>query len=426
MKHRIISIILLLIFTTLPVYSSGQKTQEAATKVEKISLMIHPTLYKATGAEGGVVTDFAKESGIEVEVVTYSTTELHEKLVLEYTAKTGRYDVATIAVPYFNSELANFLEPMDDRIAKLPADHEFDRLIGVSRAKFPPPDGAVHALPFRMGTTMLYYNKEILSKAGISVPKTFDEYLAAGKRITSSDVIGILFRAKGAYMSHETFMRWLSAHGGDLLSPDMSKCVLNSPAATKALEDLVSVKKNGWGPPDALAFARDDEIRAMQTGKGAMVITFSPYWGLINKEGESEVIGKLGWSLVPTSPGIPPGKSQNTGWYVAIDKSSKAKNEAWELCKWMTNPKNQLIMARDFNNGPTQGSVYESADYLKKFPLAVDWLKGLELSVYPPPHPRHSEIQDIVGGEVQAALQGDRSPAEAMMKAYNDVTKVIK
>jgi multiple sugar transport system substrate-binding protein len=413
-----------LVFLVLPSFSAGK--QEIPAKAEKISLMIHPTLYKATGEEGGVVTEYAKQTGVDVEVVTYSTTELHEKIVLEYTAKTGRYDVATIDVLHISSEMGNFLEPLEDRIAKLPPDFEFDRLIGVSRARIPPPDGPLMAMPFRMGTAMMYYNKELLSNAGVSVPQTWDEYLNAGGKLTKPGVYGIVFRAKGAYMANETFTRWLMAHGGTYMSPDMSRVMLNSPEAQKTLSDLLTVVKNKWGPPDVLAFARDDEILAMQTGKGAMVVTYSPYWGLFVKEGESQVIGKMGWSVAPNSPGVKRGRCWNTGWYLAIDKSSKYKNDAWELVKWLTNPKNQLTMAVKYDNGPTAGSVYESEEYLKLFPLARDWLVGLNASLYTPPHPRYAEIQDIVGGEVQAVLQGDVSPEEAAKKMYDEVTKIIK
>ena len=63
-------ILALLCVILLPAFTSGtpaQKQEEGMAK--KITIMIHPTLYLATGGETGVITQFTKDTGTEVEVV---------------------------------------------------------------------------------------------------------------------------------------------------------------------------------------------------------------------------------------------------------------------------------------------------------------------------------------------------------------------
>src|SRR5690606_14009292 len=73
---------------------------------EEITLLIHPTLYAATGGDGGVINEFTEATGIVVNVVTAPTDQLRERAVIEYVGGTGQFDVATLQDAWMNDEIA--------------------------------------------------------------------------------------------------------------------------------------------------------------------------------------------------------------------------------------------------------------------------------------------------------------------------------
>ena len=145
----------------------------ATAAAQEITLLIHPTLYAATGGESGVIADFTAATGIVVNVVTAPTDQLRERAVIEYVGGTGQFDVATLQDAWMNDEIAMFLEPLQDRLAASSADYQVDDLIQ-SLIDVNTVDGNLLAVPFRGGTTMLYYRADHLAEAGVEVPTTLE------------------------------------------------------------------------------------------------------------------------------------------------------------------------------------------------------------------------------------------------------------
>ena len=61
----------------------------SADAAGKVTLLIHPTLFKAMGGAKGVVADLKKEKGIEVTVVTSPYSKIKDKSVLSFAAGGG-------------------------------------------------------------------------------------------------------------------------------------------------------------------------------------------------------------------------------------------------------------------------------------------------------------------------------------------------
>lgn len=436
----LLSVILLVISgcvgaaTPAPEQPAEQPAEEKAEPSGTITLLIHPTLYAATGGDApeGVVTQFREETGVDVQVVTAPSADLQERALVEYVAGSGRFDVVTWNTAWLSEENIQFFEPLDDYVAQAGEDYDFEDIIP-SLLDITIHEDQLYSIPFRMGGAMLYYRTDLMEAAGLEAPGAWEEYLSAAEALTQDtdgdgeiDVYGAIQRGRSGFEVEQDFIRFLFAHGGRALSDDMSTCRLNEPEGVNATETFVTIYEEGWAPPDMLAIGRDDYIAAMQQGSAAMSVMFSPYWGRLIDEEDSPQAENMGWALVPTSPEVPEGRSMIGGWYLAMDKNSENKTAAWALIQALTNAENQLTMALEFANGPVRSSVYTNEAYLEEFPLAEDWLTALANGLFEPPHERWAEIVDIMSEEVTSALQGGKTPQEAMDAACQRMDRLLQ
>lgn len=394
-----------------------------------VTLLIHPTLYEATGGDSGLIAAFTEETGIEVNVVTAPSAQLREKAVIDYVSGTGRYDVATLQSAWMNEEITSFLEPLDSYVEQTGEDYNFggiiDSLIAVNTV-----NDQLVAMPFRGGTTMLYYRTDILEEFGVEVPQTMEELLAAAEALTrdtdgdgTTDIYGLVIRGKPGFEMAQDFSRTLFAHGGAVLNPEMTACVLDEPAGVATIEFWTELYQNGYAPPDLLALGRDALIRMLQTGNVAMGIYFSPYYGRII---EGIDPGLIGWALMPTAAGVEPGQGLNTLWSLGIDRSSQHKDAAWQLVKWLSNPEHQTEMAVEYANAPVRNSVYQDADFIAKNPMGQEWLTATAASEFDPTHPRYPEMVDIISVQLTAALEGRKTPQQAAQDTCEQIEPLLQ
>lgn len=386
---------------------------------QEITLLIHPTLYAATGGDGGVVQAFTEATGIVVNVVTAPTDQLRERAVIEYVGGTGTFDVATLQDAWMNEEIAAFLEPLQDWLAAAPAEYRSDDLIR-SLVEVNTVDGNLLAMPFRGGTTMLYYRADHLEAAGVSVPTTLAELRAAAEALTrdtngdgQTDVYGLVQRGIPGFEIVQDFARLLFANGGDILNSDATACEITEPEGVGAIQLWVDLYQGGYMPPDLFAIGRDEQIRQLQTGRASMGIYFSPYYGRLVDELD---VAQVGWAVSPTAEGVDAGRSLNTLWSLAIDGSSDQKDAAWQLVQWLTNVENQITMAVEYANAPVRETTYVDEAFVEKNPLGAEWLQATAASSFTPSHPRFPEMADAMSIELTAALEGQKS-AEAAAQA---------
>jgi len=391
----------------------------AAAAAQEITLLIHPTLYAATGGDTGVIADFTAATGIVVNVVTAPTDQLRERAVIEYVGGTGQFDVATLQDAWMNEELAAFLEPLQDRLASADAAYQTGDLIQ-SLVDVNTVAGNLLAIPFRGGTTMLYYRADHLAEAGVEVPSTFDELRAAAIALTrdtdgdgNTDIYGLVQRGIPGFEIVQDFGRFLFANGGSILSADGSACAISEPTGVSAIQLWADLYQGGYMPPDLFAIGRDEQIRQVQTGRASMGIYFSPYYGTLLQELDED---QVGWAVSPTAEGVNPGRSLNTLWSLAIDASSDQKDAAWQLVQWLTNAENQTTMAVEYANAPVRESTYVDQAFIEKNPLGGDWLIATAASSFTPSHPRFPEMADAMSIELTAAIEG-RKTAEAAAQA---------
>ena len=123
-----------------------------------------------------VVAAAAEECASDAVKITKNQTAEHKNLqIAALKANPAEYTVAVVAnnsiVPLLNDGL---IRPLDDLVAKYGKDLQPNQLIKI--------DGKVMAVAFMANSQHLFYRKDLLEKAGIAAPKSYEDVLAAAKR----------------------------------------------------------------------------------------------------------------------------------------------------------------------------------------------------------------------------------------------------
>ncbi len=134
--------------------------------------------------------DFEKLTGAKIVVTEVPFAEIFPKIQNDWTTGTNSIDVGVFAAGWgVELDAAGLLEDMDPYIAKdtklgmddiAPYFREFGQKVG-GKTKMLMVDGDFQ---------MVYYRKDVLEKAGLQPPKTWEDYIAVAKAIHGQDMNG--------------------------------------------------------------------------------------------------------------------------------------------------------------------------------------------------------------------------------------------
>ena len=114
----------------------------------------------------GLTDDFTSKTGINVEWVTLEENVLRQKVTTDITTKGGQFDVLTIGtyeVPIWGGK--NWLNALS-----FDASYDVDDLLPAIRSGLSV-DGKLYAAPFYGESSMIMYRKDLVAKAGMTMPQ---------------------------------------------------------------------------------------------------------------------------------------------------------------------------------------------------------------------------------------------------------------
>lgn len=191
--------------------------------------------------------------------VTTNLTADHQKInVAGMSSQPAEYTSAIVAntsiVALLNNDL---IRPLDDLVKKHGKGLKKNQLITI--------DGKIMAVAFMANAQHLVYRKDILKKLNIDVPKTYEEMLAAAKKIRASGLVknpvGGAYKA-GWNLAQE-FNNMFIGYGGSHFKGNSAEPNVNSDAGVKALKMMKSLSE--YMNPDFLTHdsnATNAEFRA--------------------------------------------------------------------------------------------------------------------------------------------------------------------
>ena len=269
----VLTCMMLLLFIS-PMSAAGQ--EEETSSVTTVTMWVYDEM--AAGDELALVKaqqEFMKlNPDIDVRIENTPHRGLMEKIITSSMSGVAA-DVIHVATTW-PVELAamGILEPVDGYLKQSGKIDE----INTSAFKSSSYEGNIYAVPWMSDATALIYNKTMFEEAGLPLPSlekpyNWDSFLKVAKALTKDldgdgriDQYGFGIRS-GRGASYGWFP-FLIANGGQIISDDGKKIVVNSPEGQEAFKwfaELFTVHK--VVPPGAVGYDRWDDVRNAFLGK---------------------------------------------------------------------------------------------------------------------------------------------------------------
>jgi ABC-type glycerol-3-phosphate transport system substrate-binding protein len=222
-----------------------------------------------------VLAASAEECASPTVTVTANQTSAHKNLqVPALTANPAEYTVAFVAnnsiAPLLN---AGLIRPLDDLIAKYGQDLQPSQLIKV--------DGKTMAIAFDANSQHLFYRKDILAKAGVAPPRTYEDELADAKAIRDKGLMQYPLAAadKPGWDLGAEFVNMYLGYGGQFFEPGSAKLAINNDKGLATLRMMKALAQ--YMAPDFMSFDADEMKAVYMSGKAAMMDGWGSYAGAV-------------------------------------------------------------------------------------------------------------------------------------------------
>lgn len=380
--------------------SAGQRAAEEAKKYAGSTI----TLEWQAGLQALDPLNYAGPlweslTGIKVKVVEVPLAEVFSKIMLEYRAGTGAFDVLDV-VPAWMPDLAQAgaLEPLDAYVDKYGYREELRKIAPTFRDNWTTANGKIYALPDDGDVLVLYYRKDLFGDPEIRTafrarhgyelgpPKTWKQFDQIGRFLTEhlkKDAIYGASMVRDPAFSQYLFQERFRNEGGKFFDLDSMRATINSPIGIKVFTEMRD--ENRFMPPGVETFTFAENLAVFLSGKCAMTVSWPPVgrWAAGYGVGEkalgfvpkSTIIGKVGYALPPGGrPELAIGHS------LAVASKSKNKDAAYLFIQWLNSEEVSLkrVQLPYTLRDPFRTSHYSSPEYLARWPEAKEYLGTLK------------------------------------------------
>jgi multiple sugar transport system substrate-binding protein len=361
-----------------------------------------------------MTADFMKANPdikVNLEFVPYEG--LRDKTLLSQGAG-GGYDVVLFDV-IWPAEYAtnNVLIDVTDRIT---ADMKSDIMPGAwTTVDY---NGKAYGMPWILDTKYLFYNTEMLKKAGIAAPpKTWDELLAQAKTIKDKGIVEfpIVWSWAQAEAVICDYTMLLASYGGNFLTDD-GKPAFQSGGGVQALDYMVKSIEDGVTNPNSKEYLEEDVRRVFSSGQAAFALNWTYMYNLANDPKESKIAGNVGVVPGPGISGKLDASAVNGSMGLGITAASKHPDEAWKYIISMTSLDTQKKYAQ--LSLPIWSSWYDKPDVSKDQEQLIAAAKVGLAAMYPrPTTPKYQELSTAIQQAIQSALLKSAKPEAALTDA---------
>ena len=275
-------------------------------------------------------------------------------------------------------------------------------------------DNKIWGQPESSDAAFIYYRTDKGAKAPTTWQEVYQNAASTG---------GIVYQGAPYEGLTCDFLEIAFAAGGQVLSPDGTKAVFDSPQNVKALQFMVDGIKNKSAPKAVTTYMEPESLAAFQTGSYPYMRNW-PYAYALSNAKDSKIKGKFAVAPLPTFQGG--GKAGILGGHNSvISVYSKNPGAALKLVQFIGSPEIQKAYAVQFSLAPVLNSVYDDPAVKKALPFSAQLKQAISQAKARPVSPVYPQISQAIYKNVNNALSGQTSAADAIKQAQADITKAL-
>lgn len=272
-------------------------------------------------------------------------------------------------------------------------------------------DGKIYGLPFASNNIALFYNSDMLDKAGIKPPQTWDDLKAAAKKLTTGDTKGLAISAPQNEEGTFQFMPWLLSTGASVEKMD-------SPEGIKALTFLSDLVKDGSMSKEVINWTQSDAMKQFIAGKAAMMIN-GP-WQLPEIKKNAPDL-KYGVTLVPKDKQF---ASVLGGENLGVI-NGKNVDASVEFLKYFAQPDVMKNFTKEFGNFPPRKDVAADKAWTEDL-LVKGFADEMQYAQPRGPSPKWPEISNAISTALAKSLTQNSTPEANAKEAQAKIEQIIK
>lgn len=345
---------------------------------------------------------FAEQTGIKVDVEVVPWSDLLNRILAATTSGKGP-DVLNIGNTWSASlQATGGLLPFDDAtFEQLGGKQRFlaGSLSATGAADKPPAAVPLYSLAYG-----LYYNKKHFAEAGVTAPPaTWEEFVAAGRRLTRSGRWGLAMEGGSGTENVHNVFTLSKQHGGSFFTDDGTPS-FDTPQNVDAIQQYIDFMQRDKivNPSNAEYANGTTALQDFAKGKSSML-----FWQAA--QGSLEQLG-----MDPADIGVAPLPVQDAGSgeavtsmvagiNLAIFKDTEHKDASLDFVKFMTSVPVQQSLNKTYGSLPAVNDAYSDPAFQK--PNVQVFKKILDSSSAPlPAVENESQFETLVGTTVKNLL----------------------
>jgi multiple sugar transport system substrate-binding protein len=288
-------------------------------------------------------------------------------------------------------------------------------------------DNQVYAAPLFTDNAFLFYRKDLLQKANLPVPTTWEQLQSEAATLQKEGLVKYGFAAQ--FDSYEgltcDFTEFAADAGGSTVNSAGTSATIDSAADQKALSYMRGLITSGVSPSAITTFQEQQSESLFTAGQVAFLRNWTYAYADSNDSADSKIVGKVGVTNLPTFAGqTGPGYSVTGGWNLYINPHSKNIAADVDFIKWMTGTQAQTIIAEQGGEIPTVASVLQNAQVQATNPAFPVAAKN-KLNARPSFVPEYPQVSEAIYTNVNAALSGSASPSSALSSASSQINAAL-
>lgn len=372
---------------------------------------------------------YNEEKGVNVQFQLYAPSDVYSQKVRVGAQTTSLPDI--FGVLGDARDMANFIEAghienLKDRLgdgADSWKSQFYDEALNTTYFKpgneFKVPEG-YYGIPIDVTTIPMIYNKKLFAKAGLDPnkpPKTWDEFIEAGKALKKSGVTGFVSGWSETWLIYSLATDLAHNLMGEAKVMDTFRGAVpyTDPDWIQVFQAFEKMQKAGFADPSLVTLGNKAAEQAFASERSGM--TFNGSWAVNVYAGMNPQLEYAAFRPPALGTRFPQTVWGGAGTVFCVNARSNNKEQAVEFLKWLTSPSPSEHLVTATRNLPAIKNLGGNIpDVLKSFAAMM------ENSIHPNRFTvsEDPKVQEVFNKGIQSILIGEKTAVQV----GNEVNKL--